>query len=146
LVSKPALTILNGLQPYAEGHGAEGPHEHPLPLIKEIADSDKHRVLAAALIYADLSKIGFTWNSSVASDPTSEPLVEPGTAVIPGTPIVRIRFAKGNAKANVKVYRQPEFDVRFRSDTWVLRFRNVEDSLKWACERLYRFSPLFPTR
>jgi hypothetical protein len=147
LVSKKALAVLNRLQPYEEGHGAAGPHEHPLPLIKEIADSDKHRVLAASVVQADMKEIAFRWDTSAASSPTQELLVSPGDMDLDsGTPIIRYRFEIGNEKANVKVYRQPKPDVLFRSDNWIFKLRNVEDSLKWTYARLHNFVPLFPAR
>lgn len=148
LVSKPAIAVLNRLQPYEEGHGPVGPSEHHLPLIKEIADSDKHRVITGILYNFDLSAHTLQWNADLASDPTVEPLLDEDRRTIFGQElsISRIRFGKGNSEADVKVNGQPNPALRFKTDNWTVAVADVSNMLNWAYSSLFDFAPLFEKR
>src|SRR5947208_11116777 len=77
-VSKPALAVFERLQPYKGHHGPLGPPQHPLSLLKEIADADKHRVLAMSFGHVALDRIPFLWDSEKASGIAMEPVVSLG--------------------------------------------------------------------
>ena len=62
------------------------------------------------------------------------------------TPIGRIRFATGSDKADVRMERQPNFSIQFRTDHWVITLDDIRRMTEWAYQRIQRFAPLFPAR
>ena len=145
LVSKPALTVIEGLQSYSELAPTTNPKQHPLPMIKEIADSDKHRVLAGAYSQIQMSDVAWQWDAR-ADGPIHEQLLPFGDALNDGDPIARIRFAVGNDTANVHVHPQPKLGILFVTDSWAITMSWVELLTDWAYDRMHRFAALFPAK
>jgi hypothetical protein len=120
-VSKQATARLRGVQPYMGPHGPGGPREHPLFLIKALADADKHRLLTAVFGRWNPGDIKYVWDRSVARNPTFEQLIPTGNRerfVHDGTPLSRVRFEVGNTKAKVGVDRQPAAEITFHTGEW----------------------------
>lgn len=128
-VSKKAQAVLNDLQPYSGPHPPRNPKAHPLFVIKDLADTDKHRLLAVSYGSVYLSDVwtgaAFGWNE-VARGVTLERILPPKRTVQggrsrmlkSGTELVRLRFDVGNADANVRVDRQPSAEIAFSSPSW----------------------------
>lgn len=144
LVSKRALAIIEGLQPYKGGHGPRGPHEHLLAVIKEIADADKHRVLTARHSAVEFNGVGFTWDTSRASGERIGAYMR--QFVTDGTPVARIRFGVGNDQAKVGVEGDPTPDIVFGTESWTVRRADLEACVDWSFRALRAFGPLFPPR
>jgi hypothetical protein len=151
-VSKPARAVLESLQPYRRPHKLTG---HPLLLIKELADADKHRVLAPSYGLADITDImgnsRFAWDTTVASNPTFRrdlPLRHPAGVPIrmlkDGAEFMSIRFGTGNEHANVRVNGKPTAEIVFESDTWGFTQRRIRDMLATTDRCLTRLATLFP--
>jgi hypothetical protein len=126
-VSKQAIAVLERLQPYAGPMPPGGVRQHYLFLIKDLADADKHRVLAAGYGRVDLNGLwsgeSLVWDRSTRT-PTIQRLLRPPTAATrgrmlkSGTQLARIRFEVGNADANVRVNPQPSARIVFVGDKW----------------------------
>jgi hypothetical protein len=144
-VSKPAIARLRGTQPYNRVHGPKGPRQHTLFLIKELADSDKHRVLAAVLGRLDAEGIAFRWDDDPAvRGPIFERLPAGDRRMVhDGTALARIRFEAGNAKAKVRVNRQPTAQVAFLSGDWSVGTVALNECLAGTAWTIRHLSPLF---
>lgn len=147
-VSVPATAALRRLQPYAGPHGPSGPNEHPLRLLKEIADSDKHRVLVSHFFHTTMQGVSWAWDTAKARGPVVKVGILPNSGIIEhGVPVAAIRFDEGNEEANVKVDPQPSSQVRISTDSWVIRPPDVEMFWRWAVEAVeIKLAPLFPNR
>jgi hypothetical protein len=126
-VSKPAQAILDDLQPYQSNLAPKEISTHSLFLMKDLADLDKHRVLATSYGEGRLGSLftgqAFGWDES-AQGLTIDLLIQPAA---PGrvrpmlkshTPLVRLRFDRGNPQANVYVKRQPPAEVVFAASEY----------------------------
>lgn len=145
-VSKPALTIIERLQPYNGRDGLPGATGHPLWLIKTVADSDKHRILAPRLTRITIAGLDFAWDQSVASGPETEPLLQPGQRLYDGTELERVRFNTGNDQANVRVDRQLPTDILLGSGQWALTLSDFGNAHATMNRALRHLEPLFPAR
>jgi hypothetical protein len=124
-VSAGARAAFERLQPYARTTESGGPTQHPLLLLKELADADKHRVLAASYGGVDLRQVlrgeGFAWNPEVAGGGEfKRTLPEASETRMLGdrVELARLRFDERNAEATPRVDPEPEVDIVFESDTW----------------------------
>lgn len=126
-VSKTALALIERSQPYNGPDGPKGAAAHPLQLIKEIADADKHRVLAGVFSRARHSGVILDWDTSRASGPHTETVTAPGRPLYHGTPIARIRFAHANEEANVRVRGKPPLEILFRTDNQTVTHDDLID-------------------
>ena len=94
-----AVAKFEELQPFHKPRGNHGKIQHPLLLMKELADADKHRVLPTTYGSVDLAKASVEWDSS-ATQPTFRHLLSNTERHLrDGTAIARVRFARGNATA-----------------------------------------------
>jgi hypothetical protein len=146
-VSKQAVTAFDSVQPYSTRYGPGGPTHHDLFLIKELADSDKHRILSGALGRLDLGGISLKWNESVARDPEFVRNIKESWRsryIEDGAELARVRFKVGNAKAKVSVDRHPPAHVAFRSDNWTVILDDVESCIATTMWTVRQFVPLFP--
>lgn len=148
-VGKKATAGLRGVQPYKTRHGPGGPGQHPLFMIKAFADSDKHRVLAPMLGQSVLEDVRFVWDEAVASNPrvqhwTSRRRIGGVPVIGDGTPLSRIRFEVGNAKAKVRVNRKPAVKVKFATEGWVVGLDDVAQGLGTTMRTVRDLAPLFP--
>ena len=124
LISKPARAAIEQLQPYHREPMSHGRIQHPLFLIQEMANLDKHRVLVASYGGVQLRPLfsgeALAWDE-VAREPTFErilPAQRKEQMLTTGTPLVRIRFAEGNEHANVRMEPEPSAQIVFSTDTW----------------------------
>jgi hypothetical protein len=145
-VSKRALAIIEGLQPYNGRDGLPGAQSHPLWLIKNVADSDKHRILAPRITRFTITGLEFAWNESIAAGPEIEPLIQPGQRLDDGTELERIRFSSGNNQANVRVDRQLPTDILLGSGEWALTLLDFGNTHAVMRRALRHLEPLFPPR
>lgn len=151
-VGHEAAATMEQLQPYHREPGGHGRIEHPLLLVKEFADADKHRVLAASYGTIDLREVfsckAFVWNRDVA--PTGEfgrtlPSSDEVITLQDGTELLRIRFDAGNAAADLRVEPQPEADIVFESDTWGgISIWRVGDCIATVDRCISKLAALFP--
>lgn len=145
-VSKRALAIIESLQPYNGRDGLPGAQSHSLLLLKNVADSDKHRILAPRLTRITIGDLEFEWDRSVASGPEVEPLLQPGQGLYDGTELERIRFSSGNDQANVRVDRQLPIDILLGSGEWALTLGDFGNAHAAMHRALRHLEPLFPPR
>ena len=150
-VSKPARELLESLQPY---HRIGG--RHPIVLLKELADADKHRVLAPSYGLGHLGDVlagrAFTWDEAAASEPTldrvlpreRDPFTVPDDSVKDGDTLVRIRFRCGNEEAKLAVWEQPAIEVIFESDSAGITLTHLRSLVEAAHLYLARLATLFP--
>jgi hypothetical protein len=170
LVSKAALAVIDGLQPYHRYnlYGAARPDDltltaaklragvQPLEIIKELADADKHRVLTTTFATVEFGGVGFTWDSARASGPRVGGFGR-SLWVVDGTPLGRIRFENGNEEANVGVDGAPSLDVLFGTDpgrygrragqplpSRLISHGSLTRCFEWTERAWAEFSPLFP--
>lgn len=144
-VGADAAAKLEELQPFQRRSGAHGKSPHPLLLLKELADADKHRVLPATYGAVRLSDLRLTWEPN-APDPAFERLhPEDDRSLQHGTALWRLRFADSEAAATLRVAEQPDVDLVFESDTWAgLSLFAVGDCLATADRCISVLSSLFP--
>lgn len=142
-ISKPALTIIEGLQPYNRVRGAlvEG---HPLCIIKMVTDTDKHRVLPGGFGAIRIRDMKFVWDETIARGPTIEPAPQPPLSLKDEAALGRIRFEVGNAHANVSVDRQPDAEVMFECGNWALSMPDISSCVATTRQCLRELAPLFP--
>ena len=142
-VSKQALTVLERLQPYNGHHGPTGARHHPLALIKELADSDKHRVLASAYGRMEMAGVKFEWDAP-ASDPHVRRVARRSRTIKAGAHLARIRFDIGNQQANVRVNPQPTLEILFDSDNWAISLYDLGNCIAATFVCLDAIETLFP--
>jgi hypothetical protein len=146
-ISKPALAVVETLQPYSGPNGQAGAFSHPLWLTKEVADSDKHRILAPRITQLILKELEYDWDETAATDPDIERLISPGQILDDGTELGRVRFAVGNAEAKVRVsHGEIPVDILFGSGKWALSVRDFGNTHAYVNAALRRLAPLFPIR
>jgi hypothetical protein len=139
-----AVTKFEELQPFHKPRGKHGKIQHPLLLMKELADADKHRVLPTTYGSMDLAKASVEWDSSATLPTFRHLLSRTERHTRDGTAIARVRFAHGNATANVRVPEQPKLDLVFESDTWSgLSLFSVGDCLAAAGRCISELATLF---
>lgn len=151
-VSKPARSALESIQPYhRQPTPQHGRIQHPLFLIQEWANADKHRVLAASYGSVALRPL-FSGEAITFDEPASGPNFE---RLLPdkrrermlthGTPLVRVRFAAGNEQANVRMEPQPTAELAFSSDTWAgMNLMSVGNMVATTDSCIDRLAHLFP--
>lgn len=145
LVSQQAVAVMEGLQPYHGPHGSGRPGNQPATIIKDIADSDKHRVLATAFAELDLSEIVWTWDTTRAVGVTDEDLGTTGP-LKDGEKLGRIRFEIGNDEVKVEVDRNPAAEVLFSTNRWLIRRKHLATCCWWVDRiAMPTLAPLFPT-
>jgi hypothetical protein len=145
-VSRASLAVIEELQPYKGRHGMASISRDSLWLIKDIADSDKHRVLVPRFSQLILEDLRFVWDEEAASGPTIEPILKPGHRLNDGTHLARIRFATGNSEANVRMDNEPATDVLLGSRDWMLTVRELRNAIAYMNTAIRKLSKLFPPR
>jgi hypothetical protein len=142
-VSKKAVAVISELQAYQGWRGEAGAETHPLSVLKELADSDKHRVLAPQLGSVDFGKLTWEWNPG-ARDPEEIDHLRRGQSLDDGTQLKRIRFRVGNDKAKVHVDGDLSPEIAFGAGEWAIHIRNLESGLVNMKRCLNRLATLFP--
>ncbi len=144
-VSKAAIAVFDSLQPYNGFHGLPGARSHPLAVVKELADADKHRVLATTYGRMDMGRVRFQWDTG----PTG-PLIRLARRrsrnLETGAELARIRFETGNEQANVRVDPQPRLELVFETDSWAITLHHVANGYGATLTCLDTFRSLFPNR
>jgi hypothetical protein len=148
LVSKDAIKIISDLQPYTGRDGEKGARRHSLWLLKELADSDKHRVLAPRVSSLILQDWEYGWENLRKSDRfKSEKLLRRGQRLGDGTVLGRIRFIDGNERGNVTVkHGAIPIDVLFETEQWMLTTSDFGNAHAFMNHALRALTPLFPPR
>jgi hypothetical protein len=148
LVSKQALSVMRRLQPYTGPDGEKGARRHPLWLLKELADADKHRVLAPRVSSLVLRELEYDWDAPKAGeDFRIQRLLRPGERLYDGKALGRIRFATRNAKGRVSVkHGDILIDVLFETDDWMLTTTDFGRAHAFMTSALKALAPLFPAR
>jgi len=132
LISRPALAKIARLQPYVTPRRSYLTPNASLRWVKDIADSDKHRVLARGFGELRLDDIEWEWDETVADGPITEDLSPPdGLPLEDGAHIGRIRFRTGHLDAGVDVDRQPGADILFDTGAEQVRILHMEAALFW---------------
>lgn len=145
LVSRDATAVLAALQPYEALYDSRLRPNESIRWIKDIADTDKHRVLARGFGELVLDELEWEWDETRADGPIEEGLLGPDQPIDNGTKIGRIRFRSGHRHAAVHVDRQPGADILFDTGEERVRIRNMEGALEWLDRRaLPWFAALFP--
>lgn len=145
LVSRDAMAVLAALQPYETLYGSYLRLNETLRWVKDIADTDKHRVLARGFGELVIDELEWEWDETHADGPIEEGLLGWDEPIDHGTKIGRIRFRSGHRHAAVHVDRQPGADVLFDTGVERVRIRNMEGALEWLDRRaLPAFASLFP--
>jgi hypothetical protein len=148
LVSKQALSVMRELQPYTGRDGQEGARRHSLWLLKELADSDKHRVLAPMISSLVLRELEYDWDNPTRADEFKiERLLRPGQRLYDGKALGRIRFSAGNDEANVSVrHGEIPINVLFGTKDWMLTTNDLGNAHAFMTRALKALEPLFPAR
>jgi hypothetical protein len=148
LVSKQALDVLRQLQPYAGRDGQKGARRHSLWLLKELADSDKHRVLAPRVSSLVLRELEYDWDTPKAGEDFKiQGLLRPGQRLYDGKALGRIRFATRNAARNVTAqHGDIPIDVLFETGDWMLTTTDFGTAHAFMTRALKALAPLFPPR
>jgi len=143
LVSRQALAVFERLQPYNGHHGLAAAREHPLAIIKELADADKHRVLAAAYGRMGFAGVRLQWDRG-PTGPQIRRVARSNRMLKRGAQLARIRFKTGNEQANVRVDPQPALEILFETDNWAITVHHVGNGFGAALTCLDAFRTLFP--
>jgi len=147
LVSRDALAAIAALQPYEALYGSRLRPNESLRWIKDIADTDKHRVLARGFGELVLDELEWEWDETRADGPIQEGLLGWDDPVDHGAKISRIRFRSGHRHAAVHVDRQPGADILFDTGTERVRILHLEGALEWLDRRAFVvLAELFPGR
>jgi hypothetical protein len=147
LVSAAALTEIQWLQPYLTPYRYSPRRPNAsLGWIKDIADADKHRVLARGFGEIRVDDLDWLWDETRASGPIEESLVAPWDGPFEDeTKLGRIRFEVGHHKTTVDVDRQPGADILFDTGSEQIRIRHMEAAWTWLDQMaLPLLAPLFP--
>jgi hypothetical protein len=153
-VSGRAVTRLERAQPYNRMNDPSIPVcAHPLALMKDVADTDKHRVVPAGFGMINFSGVRFAWEPAASSDPTVEPVeldrrnsLRRVGNLKDGARLMRIRFARGNAEANVRVEGDPPLLIAFKGSSWAFTLYDIGAWLAQVGDILTDFAPLFPSQ
>jgi hypothetical protein len=135
------------VQPYNGARGPQFASAHPLMTLKEVADSDKHRVLAPSLGMVDFRGVKWDWDDTVARGETVRNFLglrNRNRGMRDGTELAWIRFRVGNEQVKVRVKPEPTFDVVFNSDSWTLERDDIEHWILATRGALLRLATLFP--
>ena len=147
-VSKQALAVMEGLQPYNTPHISDARKfgTHPLAILKAIADTDKHRVLPASITQVEFGVGHWRWDKTVADGWVAEDLwpTRRKRWLEDGTRLARIKFDTGNAQAKVRVDRQPPAEIHLSAGRWRFPVSYFETCVIWINIVLDAFEPLFP--
>lgn len=147
LVSKQALAVFDKLQPYNRTNGEKTAPQHPLVTMKEVADADKHRILAPSFGRGDFGSVQFRWNQRIARGPRINDTLRRRSklrAIPDGAELARIRFETGNDQVHVRVKRQPAIGISFESDNWTLGMEGIASWVFVAHHAFVALSGLFP--
>jgi hypothetical protein len=144
-VSRQALAVFESLQPYKGNLGPAAARGHPLAIIKELADADKHRVLAAAYGRMGFAGVRLQWDSG-PTGPQIRRVARTNRMLKRGAQLARIRFETGNEQANVRVDPQPALEILFETDNWTITVQHVANGFGAALTCLDAFRTLFPTK
>jgi hypothetical protein len=147
LVSQPAVRIMGELQPYSGRDGEKGARKHSLWLMKELADSDKHRVLAPRVSSLLLREWEYDWDNSRKGETfTITNLLKKGQRLEDGVVLGRLEFTDGAERENVEVrHADIPTDVYFETEEYMLNLNDFGNAHAFMHRALDQLAPLFPT-
>jgi hypothetical protein len=146
-VSRSAIAAFAGLQPYTGRDGEAGARNHSLWHLKEIADSDKHRVLAPRISSMLLREIEYDWPNIKRGDRFKiERLLRPCHRLYDGKALGRIRFADNRIRVVSASHGDLNVDVSFGAGEWMLSVRDFGDARAFMNRALGELALLFPPR
>jgi hypothetical protein len=123
----PLCNIHDELQPYQRWQLFEGT-SHPLALLKEAADSDKHRVLAPTWGSVALRNLEWVLDPSPA-DPVREAIgrfiVSSDQTLDDGTKVMGIRFDVANDQAKVRMQGDLTPEISLGAGEYMVTLRDV---------------------
>ncbi len=145
-VSKAAITVLDELQPYHRWRGFEGAR-HPLWLLKEMSDSDKHRVLAPR--WGSIGIRGLKWVLDRSPDDPPRTLrsrwiIRPDSTLEDGTNVMGIQFDIANEQAKVRVEGDLSPEISLGAGEYMVTLRDIRLLALFMNRCLERLSTLFP--
>lgn len=144
-ISKAAVAVLHELQPYHRFNGVTRATTHSLALLKELADSDKHRVLAPRWGSLDLGKLRLGWTGA-ADSPEGGPYRRKYKTVGDGARLMRIRFAVGNDEAKVYVDGDLAPEIAFGAGGFLLGTGHLDSAIGYMGRAMQRLATLFPSQ
>jgi cytochrome c5 len=148
LVSQQAVRIMGQVQPYTGRDGEEGARKHSLWLIKELADSDKHRVLAPRVSSLLLREWEYGWDHLRRGEKfTITKVLKPGQRLKDGMVLGRLEFPDGKDRENVEVqHADIPTDVYFETEEYMLNLKDFGNVHAFMHRALDQLAPLFPSR
>jgi hypothetical protein len=148
LVSRRAIKVMRELQPYTGPDGEDGAPKHSLWLMKELADSDKHRVLAPRVSSLMFREWEWAWEKPRKGEAFSiTKVLRPGQRLYEGKVLGRIAFADGSAREKVDVHHADiPIDVLFETEAYMLGMHDFGNARAFMTRALRELAPLFPPR
>jgi hypothetical protein len=148
LVSQRAERIIGELQPYTGLDGVEGARKHSLWQMKELADSDKHRVLAPRVSSLELREWEYGWDNLQRGEKFEiTKVLKPGERLDDGKVLGRLEFPDGKDRENVEVQHAPiPTDVYFETEDYMLNIHDFGNAHAFMHIALKKLEPLFPER
>lgn len=144
LVSDAAVAVFESLQPYKRPHGPAGPKQHHLFLVKELADSDKHRVITASYGAADFTGVRLIRDDEPGGGREVELCFKPGEVLEHDANLVKVRFEVRNAEAQVRVDPKPTPQILFESNNWSFGRLEIGNCVSEIGRDVAKLAPLFP--
>jgi len=135
-VGDPWLGEIHALQPY---HRADRPEIHPLAILDEVNNINKHRFLPASVV--GLREFGFELGVEEIADGEGVQIDNRiGQPVEHGAPFLRFRPESGS-KLDVRMDQAPSVRILF-ADGLDHRW-NIPELIEWVWDTLTRFEPAF---
>lgn len=141
-VSQAAVAVIHELQPYYRFNGKARAKTHSLSLLKALADSDKHRVLAPRLGSLDLGPLIVGWDP-VAGEPRQRYFPRKHRTLDDGTKLMQIRFGVGNAQANVHVQGDLSPEIAFGTGEFLIGLGHLDNAAAYMDTALRKLGTLF---
>jgi hypothetical protein len=148
LVSQRALRIMSELQPYTGHEGQKDARKHTLWLMKDLADSDKHRVLAPRVSSLTLREWEYGWDNLRRGEKfTITKVLKPGQRLYDGKLLGRLEFPDGVERKKVEVqHADIPTDVYFETEKCILHLNDFGNAHAFMHHALDQLAPLFPLR
>ncbi len=146
LVSRQAVRVMGELQPYSGRDGEKGARMHSLWLMKELADSDKHRVLVPRVSSLTLREWEYRWDNLHRGEKfTIKKVLKPGQRLQDGMVLGRLEFPDGAERENVEVrHADIPTDVYFETEEYMLNLSDFGNAHAFMHRAVEELSPLFP--
>jgi hypothetical protein len=143
-VSKAAVAVINELQPCYRFDALPRAKMHPLAILKQLADSDKHRVVAPTWGSIDLGKLMVRWDPS-ASEPESQHFPRKYRTLGNDAKVMKVRFGIGNDIANVYVDGDLAPEIAFGAGDFLVGPRDLDHASGYMGRAIDRLATLFPS-